>query len=305
MDIYLPIAEMSVNAFSLIILGIFNGLLSGLFGIGGGFLTTPLLIFFGISPAVAVASSANQIVASSLSGFLAHWRKGNVDVRMGMMMLFGGVFGSTLGVWLFQYLKGAGQIDLVVTLLYIIILTGIGILMLLEGRSSTGPSSTSPGFAARVKEALRFDQLPLKSSFPQSNLEISLLLPMGISFAISILVSFLGIGGGFLLIPAMIYLLGMPTTVVIGTSLFQMIFITANVTILQAVTTQTVDIVLAVLLIIGSVIGSHFGTRYGSKLPAASLRKGLAILVMLVAAKLLYGLFITPEQIYTIHASPL
>ena len=301
MDIYLPIAEMSVNIFGILALGVITGILSGMFGVGGGFLTTPFLMFIGIPAPVAVASSANQIVATSLSGFLAHWRRGNVDFRMGVLLLLGGVLGSSMGVWLFSLLKRSGHIDLVISLLYVTLLGSIGVTMGLESLRNIKPSPDQPivltTFVTRFPWLAR---LPLLTDFPRSKLRISALLPLFIGLLSGILVSLLGVGGGFFMIPAMIYVLGMPTSIVIGTSLFQIIFITANVTFLQAVTTQTVDIILAVLLLTGSVVGAQMGTRLGARIPAANLRGMLALIVLTIAVKLAFGLFSEPDEIYSI-----
>jgi len=304
MDIYLPIAEMSVNIFGILALGVVTGILSGMFGVGGGFLTTPFLMFIGIPPAVAVATSANQIVATSLSGFLAHWRRGNVDFRMGVLLLEGGIVGSSAGVWLFAVLKRLGHIDLVISLLYVTLLGSIGIVMGLESFRSLKHAQQHIVPTA-IMRFPRLSRLPMMTDFPRSKLRISALLPLGIGFLSGILVSLLGVGGGFFMIPAMIYVLGMPTSVVIGTSLFQIIFITANVTFLQAVSTQTVDIILAMLLLTGSVVGAQMGTRIGSRVAAANLRGMLALIVLTVALKLAFGLFERPDDIYTVSVNDL
>ncbi len=299
MQIYLPIAEISVDVFTILALGGVTGVLSGMFGVGGGFLITPFLIFIGVPPAVAVATSANQIVAASVSGFIAHWRKQNVDFRMGWLLLIGGLAGSFAGVWVFKWLKGLGQIDLVISLLYVTFLSGIGILMAVESSRSLIHKKKSVQKSSAGKHNI-LQRLPLKMRFPRSRLYISSLLPLGVGWVAGLMVSIMGIGGGFLMIPAMIYLLRMPTSVVIGTSLFQIIFITANVTFLHAVTTHTVDILLALFLLTGSVIGAQFGSRLGTKLPADKLRGMLALLVLAVALKLAYGLFATPQDIFTV-----
>lgn len=297
MNIYLPIAEMSVNIFVILGLGGITGILSGLFGVGGGFLMTPLLIFIGVPPAVSVSTVANQIIASSASGFLAHWRRNNVDFKMGWFLLAGGMFGSTLGVALFRWLKQIGYIDLIISVVYVVFLGGIGAMMaaesfrsILKMQKRISPDDKPP-LAAR---------LPFKVEFPKSKLTISAAMPVMIGFFVGVMVSLMGIGGGFFLIPAMIYLLGMPTSVVIGTSLFQIIFITANVTLLQAVTTQTVDILLAFLLLTGSVVGAQFGTSIGAKMPGEYLRGLLAALVLGVAIKLAFGLFTPPADVYSV-----
>ncbi len=304
MEIYLPIAEMSVNILGILALGVVTGIFSGMFGVGGGFLTTPFLMFIGIPPAVAVASSANQIVASSLTGFLAHHRKGNVDFHIGVLLLLGGLMGSSSGVWLFTVLKKIGQIDLTISLLYVTLLGSIGTVMAMESFRTLKHTEQQITPAVVTRFAF-FARLPFIIDFPRSKLRLSALLPLGIGFIAGALVSLLGVGGGFFMIPAMIYFLGMPTSMVIGTSLFQIIFITANVTFLQAVTIHTVDIILAVLLISGSVVGAQIGTQMGSRLPAAKLRALLAIIVLTVALKLAYDLFAKPQDIYSVTVSSL
>lgn len=297
MQVYLPIAEVSVNIFTLLSLGGAVGILSGLFGIGGGFLTTPFLILLGINPAIAVASSANQIIAASLSGFYAHWARKNVDFRMGTLLLVGGLVGSSIGVWIFQWLKTLGQIDLVISLLYVVFLSSIGSLMAVESVQSIRGSKKPKPETDKIPLSKR---LPWQMEFPRSKLTISAWLPILLGFAVGVLVSIMGVGGGFFMIPAMIYLLGMPTTVVIGTSLFQIMFITINVTFLHAITTHTVDLLLAILLLLGSTTGAQLGTRLGSKLPADKLRGLLAVMVLVVAIKLGLTLFTPPESIYSV-----
>ena len=299
MNIYLPIAEMSVNVFLLLGLGGITGILSGLFGVGGGFLMTPLLIFIGVPPAVSVSTVANQIIASSASGFLAHWRRGNVDFKIGLYLLAGGMGGSTLGVALFRWLKQIGYIDLFISVIYVMFLGIIGAMM--AGESIRTILKVAKKVSHNDKPPLA-TRLPFKVDFPKSKLHISMIMPILIGFFVDVMVSLMGIGGGFFLIPAMIYLLGMPTAVVIGTSLFQIIFITANVTFLQAITTQTVDIMLAFILLSGSVIGAQFGSRLGAKLPAEYLRALLAALVLGVAIKLAFGLFTPPSDIYSVSS---
>lgn len=294
MQVYLPIAEMSVNIFLILGMGGGVGFLSGLFGVGGGFLMTPLLIFIGIPPAVAVATEANQIVASSVSGVLAHWRRGNVDIKMGVLLLIGGVIGSTFGVWLFTFLKGLGQIDLVIKLSYVVFLGIIGGLMLVE--SINAIRSKKKKTAKRSHTHNWMHGLPFKMRFRKSRLYISAILPIAIGIFVGILSAIMGVGGGFVMVPAMIYLLGMPTAVVVGTSLFQIIFVTANVTILQSVSNQTVDIVLALLLLIGGVIGAQFGARFGTRMQGEHLRGLLALIVIAVCLKLTFDLVVTPAD---------
>jgi uncharacterized membrane protein YfcA len=300
MQIYLPIAEISVNIFILLGLGGGVGVLSGLFGVGGGFLMTPLLIFIGIPPAVAVATEANQIVASSVSGVLAHWKRGNVDVKMGVLLLIGGIIGSTFGVWLFKLLRQLGQVDLFVSLAYVIFLGAIGGLMFVESVRSIRQSRRPGGRRKKLHQHTWLHGLPFKMRFRKSKLYISAILPLMVGFFVGILSAMMGVGGGFVMVPAMIYLLGMPTAVVVGTSLFQIIFVTANATILQASINQTVDIVLALLLLIGGVIGAQVGAIFGSRLPGEKLRVLLAMMVLGVCAWLLIGLVMEPDDLYSI-----
>lgn len=302
MQIYLPIAEISVNVLLLLGLGGAVGFLSGLFGVGGGFLMTPLLVFIGIPPAVAVGSEANQVVAASVSGMLAHWRRGNVDVTMGLALFAGGFVGSTLGVWLFSFLAGAGQIDVVILVAYVVLLGSVGSLMLIESvvamRRSRRARGDPPGL--RLHQHHFLHALPLKLRFRRSKLYISALLPGAVGAVIGVLSALLGVGGGFLLIPAMIYLLGMPTAVVVGTSLFQIIFVTANVTLLQAFHNQTVDLVLSLLLTVGSVIGAQLGARMSTRLAAEQLRSLMAMVVLAVAIRLALVLFAAPDDPYVL-----
>jgi uncharacterized membrane protein YfcA len=297
-QIYLPIAEISVNIFLILGMGGVVGFLSGVFGVGGGFLMTPLLIFIGIPPAVAVATEANQIVASSVSGVLAHWKRGNVDFKMGFALLFGGIIGSSLGVGLFSFLRDLGQLDLVIKLSYVVFLGVIGVLMLIESLNSIRRTKkqTSP----KLHKHNWMHGLPFKMRFRRSRLYISALLPISIGLLVGLLAAIMGVGGGFIMVPAMIYLLGMPTVVVVGTSLFQIIFVTANVTVLQAVNTQTVDVVLALLLLTGGVVGAQIGVRAGVRLQGEQLRGLLALMVLGVCIKIGYDLVVTPVDLYTI-----
>ncbi len=298
MDIYLPIAELSVNVYLLLAIGGGIGALSGIFGVGGGFLMTPLLIFIGIPPAVAVATGANQIVAASISGVLAHWRRGNVDIKIGIVLLIGGLIGSTVGVWVFSALKAIGQVDLVVNICYVVFLGIIGTLMLIESINAMRAQKAQKRKKSHVHNWTH--GLPFKMKFRRSRLYISALLPLAVGFFVGILSAIMGVGGGFVMVPAMIYLLGMPTVVVIGTSLFQIIFVTANVTVLQAVGNQSVDIILALLLIVGGVIGAQLGARIGEKLNGEQLRGLLAMMVISVALKLLIDLATRPSDVYSI-----
>jgi uncharacterized membrane protein YfcA len=297
-NLYLPIAEMSVNVFLLLGMGVGVGMLSGIFGVGGGFLMTPLLIFIGIPPAVAVGTEANQIVASSVSGVLAHWRRGNVDFKMGSILLVGGIAGSTFGVFLFQYLRSLGQIDLVIMLSYVVFLGSIGSLMLVESLRSMQRSRRPGGSLRKLHQHNFLHGLPFKMRFRRSKLYISAILPLLIGFVVGVLSAIMGVGGGFVMVPAMIYLLGMPTAVVVGTSLYQIIFVTANATFLQAMLNQTVDIVLALLLLFGAVIGAQLGTQLGSKLNGEQLRGLLALMVLTVCGKILFDLVSTPDDLF-------
>ena len=300
MQIYLPIAEVSVNAFLLLGLGGLVGILSGMFGVGGGFLMTPLLFFIGIPPAVAVATEANQIVASSFSGVLAHLKRKTVDLRMGTVLLIGGLIGAALGVMVFNYLKSLGQVDLLVKLCYVIFLGVIGGLMFIESLKAIRQSKS--GKRAPRKKHNWIHYLPFKMRFRVSGLYISVIPPLIVGVLVGILAAIMGVGGGFIMVPAMIYLLGMPTKVVVGTSLFQIIFVTAFTTMLHATTNYTVDIVLAVLLLVGGVVGAQIGTRIGVKMKAEQLRILLAIMVLVVCGKLATELLFQPSELYSIGA---
>lgn len=301
MQIYLPIAEISLNLYLLLSLGLGVGFLSGMFGVGGGFLMTPILIFLGVPPAVAVSTQANQIVASSVSGALAHWRRRSLDVKMGLVLIAGGVFGSVSGVQLFSILQAMGQIDLVISLCYVGFLGVIGGLMFVE---SAGAIRRRYSKTPRPKKKRRkrgvIDALPFKTRFPVSGLYMSVIPPLAIGFLVGALAALMGVGGGFVMVPAMIYLLGMPTKVVVGTSLFQIIFVTAFTTMLHATTNYTVDVALAVLLLVGGVIGAQFGTTIGTRMKAEQLRILLAIMVLVVCGKLAFDLLVQPSELYSL-----
>jgi uncharacterized membrane protein YfcA len=301
MQIYLPIAEMSVNIFLLLGMGASVGFLSGMFGVGGGFLMTPLLIFTGLPPTVAVATEANQIVASSVSGAMAHWRRKAVDFKMGGVLLAGGAVGSICGVALFSRLKELGQIDLFISLCYVLFLGVVGSLMLYESlqsirhaRAGQLPPRRRPGTHTWVHG------LPFKMRFRRSKLYISAIPPLAIGFLVGVLAAIMGVGGGFIMVPAMIYVLRMPTNVVVGTSLFQIVFVTALVTILHATNTQTVDALLALLLLTGGVVGAQLGVRVGVRLKGEQLRAILALLVLAVCLKLGLDLVITPDDLFSL-----
>ncbi|MEM6478246.1 MAG: sulfite exporter TauE/SafE family protein [Pseudomonadota bacterium] len=299
MQIYLPIAEVSVNAFLLLGLGGGVGVLSGMFGVGGGFLMTPLLFFIGIPPAVAVATEANQIVASSFSGVLAHLRRRSVDLKMGTVLLIGGLVGAALGVVIFNYLKSLGQVDLLVKLCYVVFLGIVGALMFIESLNALRRARQPQARPQRRKHGL-IHALPFKMRFRVSGLYISVIPPLLVGLFVGILAAIMGVGGGFIMVPAMIYLLGMPTKVVVGTSLFQIIFVTGFTTLLHATTNCTVDVVLAVLLLLGGVIGAQVGTIIGARMKAEQLRILLAGMVLLVCGQLALDLLIMPDELYSL-----
>lgn len=301
MQIFLPIAEVSVNAFTLIGLGGIVGLMSGLFGVGGGFLITPLLFFIGIPPAIAVATGANQVVASSFSGVLAHLRRKTVDIPMGTVLLVGGIIGSALGVLVFNLLQRLGQVDLVVQLSYVVFLGFIGATMLRESLSALiAARSTAPKPRRRLHAHSWVHRLPWKMKFRASGLYISVIPPALVGVAVGLLAAIMGVGGGFVMVPAMIYLLGMPTKVVIGTSLFQIAAVSAFTTLMHAISSNTVDIMLAVLLIVGGVVGAQIGTQLGARLRAEQLRVLLALLVLAVCGRLALDLVIRPDDLYSL-----
>jgi uncharacterized membrane protein YfcA len=301
MDIYLPIAGLSVNALVIVGLGGLVGLLTGMVGVGGGFLTTPILIFYGIPPAVAVASATTQITGTSISGVLAHRRRRGVDVQMGAVIIAGGVVGSILGGFLFRLLQDSGQIDTVISLLYVVLLSSIGFMMAKE--SATALDILKPSKKAQARPARRHNpmiaMLPFRWRFYRSGLYISPLAPLLLGFVSGLLTVLLGVGGGFVMVPAMIYLLGMSAQVVVGTSLLQILFVTAVTTLVHATTTRSVDIVLAGLLLLGSVIGAQYGARLAQKMKPELLRMILAIVVLGVAFRMALQLGWRPEEIYT------
>ena len=300
-QIYLPIAEISVNVMLMLGLGTAVGFLSGMFGVGGGFLLTPFLMLSGIPPAVAVATGANQIVASSVSGTLAHWRRGNVDLKMGIVLIAGGVVGAFVGVLLLKLLREVGQAGLMISLTYVFFLGVIGALMLWESARAMLRVHAGKAVAARKSGQHNWiHSLPFKMRFPTSRLYISTIPPLVIGVAVGLLASFLGVGGGFIMVPAMIYLLRMPTNIVIGTAIFQIIFVTAIVTVLHATFNHTLDVVLAFPLVIGGVIGGQFGVRAGQKLRAEQLRALLALMVLGVALRVLIDLVVRPSDLYSI-----
>ena len=303
MSVYLPIAEMNVNILLIILLGIMVGGLTGLFGVGGGFLMTPLLIFLGIPPAIAVGTEAPHVLASSFSGFLAHWRRKNVDIKMGIFLLAGGIAGSIVGVNLFKILREFGQIDVIIQFLFLIFLGLIGFSMLFESAKTTIKKyRTTSLIRTKLHQHSWIHGLPFKMRFHRSKLYISTIPPVIIGFFVGILSAMMGVGGGFIMIPAMVYILGMSTNVVVGTSLFQIIFVTANSTFFQSYLNQTVDIVLASLMILGGVIGAQVGARLGSTFKAEYLRGVLAILVLAVCIKIFLDLTLTPDDLFSLSS---
>ena len=301
MDFYLPIAELSISVFILIILGLAVGFLSGMFGVGGGFLMTPLLILMGIPPAVAVASEANHILAASVSGFLAHMRRKNFDFLMGIILLTGGIAGSIIGVFLLKYLLSIGYEKIFISISYVLILIVVGFYMLKESISSL--KNISDGKIKKLHDHAWFHGLPFKLKFRKSHLYISVLPPIIIGLIAGILSSVMGVGGGFILIPAMIYILGMPTQIVVGTSLMQIIFVTLVSTIMHSYINQTVDVILSSLLLLGAVIGAQIGTRVMIRLKGEQIRFLFAIIIILVAAVLLLELLVTPDNSYILEFS--
>ena len=302
MGIYLPIAEMSVNVVMLLAMGAAVGFLSGLFGVGGGFLITPLLIFYNIPPAIAVATGANQVVASSVSGALAHLKKGTIDFKLGTVLLAGGVIGSTAGVWVFSLLRSVGQLDLFVSILYVALLGTVGALMLVESVRALQKSRGGAPAPRKSGQHNWIHRLPLKMRFRTSKLFVSVIPVVGLGIIIGFLASIMGVGGGFIMVPAMIYLLKVPTNVVVGTSLFQIIFTAAYTTIVHSATNQTVDIVLAFLLMIGGVAGAQYGAKAGQRLRGEQLRALLALLVLAVALRLAFDLFVPPTSVYSLSS---
>lgn len=301
MNVYLPIAGQSVNALVIIVLGFLVGVLSGMFGVGGGFLTTPLLIFYGIPPTVAVASAATQITGASVSGAMVHMRRGGVDVKMAIVMIVGGLAGSVVGAGLFRLLQASGQIDVVIGLLYVLILGWIGALMFIDSLKSLGYLPARPADRPRPRHNRWVASLPLRWRFHGSGLYISPIAPLTLGFIAGTLTVFLGIGGGFILVPAMIYLLGMPARVVIGTSLLMILAVSAGTTMVHALTTHAVDVVLAGLLLVGGVIGAQYGALLTLRLKPDLVRLALSVVILLVGLRMFIGLFWHPDEIFSIE----
>jgi uncharacterized membrane protein YfcA len=301
-DIYLPIANLAVNGFVIIALGALVGFLSGMFGVGGGFLTTPLLIFYGIPPTVAAASASSQVTGASVSGIFAHLKRGGVDFRMGGVLVFGGIFGTGAGAGLFALLTELGQIDTVINIIYVVMLGGIGTSMALESwRSVRALRSGKPLPARKRRHHPLVASLPWRWRFYRSGLYISPIAPMILGFLTGVLTMLLGVGGGFIMVPAMLYILGMGARVVVGTSLFQILFVTIASTMMHSVTTHAVDIVLALFLLVGSVTGAQIGARFAQKLPPEYLRLALSCIVLLVALRMVIGLGWRPAEIFTVQ----
>ncbi|MBB5073275.1 hypothetical protein HNQ69_000379 [Bartonella callosciuri] len=301
MSIYLPIAEMSLNMLILIGMGVVAGFFSGLFGIGGGFLITPLLIFYNIPPAIAVGTGANQMIASSVTGAITHFRRRTLDIKLGLLLAVGGGIGSSIGIQIFSVLKKLGQLDLMISLLYVILLGSVGSLMIIESWCDMMRQRKVQKVNVRLTGRHNWiHRLPFKMRFRTSMIYVSIIPVLGIGLIVGLLSSIMGIGGGFFMIPALIYLLRVPTSVVIGTSLFQITFVSSFTTILQSVSNQSVDIVLAFLLMLGGSIGAQYGTRAGRKLKAEQLRMALAFLVLIVCMRLAFKLFIRPDNLFSL-----
>ena len=306
MQIYLPIAEIPVNILLVLALGLFTGFLAGMFGIGGGFLATPFLIFIGVPSPVAVSTSTNQIISASISGLLAHFRKGNVDIKMGGFLVFGGFIGSSIGVLIFRILQKSGHIDVVIAIIYVLFLGMISIAMLRDsinfiiqekyGFNNENKNGKIISFLLKIIE-----KMPMRLYFPKSGVIVSAYVPIILSCGIGILVALMGIGGGFLMIPAMVYLLRMPSNMIVGTSLFQIVFIASNATFLQAITNNNVDIILASLMIISSAIGAQIGTRTGYKVNANSMRSILALMLLAICIKMIFVLFSNPGNLFNVE----
>jgi hypothetical protein len=301
MDVYLPIANLAVNGLVIVLLGAATGVLSGLFGVGGGFLTTPLLIFYGVPPTVAAASAASQVTGASVSGVLAHARRGGVDYQMGGVMVAGGAVGTGIGALLFRLFESIGQIDTIINILYVFLLGTVGALMARESLLTW--ISQRRGIvrrAARRRHHPLVASLPFRWRFYRSGLYISPLAPLLLGLVVGILTMMMGVGGGFILVPAMLYILGMSASVVVGTSLFQILFVTIVSTMMHALTTHAVDLVLAALLLLGSVSGAQIGSKFTQIAKPELLRMALAAIVLAVALVMAFGLGVRPGEIYTV-----
>lgn len=299
MDVYLPIANLSVNGLWIVLLGGVTGILSGLFGVGGGFLTTPLLIFYGVPPTVAAASASTQVTGASVSGVLAHSKRNGVDYRMGAVMVAGGAIGAGIGSLLFRFFRSIGQIDVVINALYVVLLGSIGTLMAREAWQALrgDPNAAAP---RRRRHHPLVASLPGRWRFYRSGLYISPLAPLLLGVIVGTLTMLMGVGGGFILVPAMLYILGMSANVVVGTSLYNILFVTVVTTMMHSLTTRAVDIVLVGLLLIGSVTGAQMGTQIAARFAPEKLRIVLAVIVLVIALRMFFGLFVQPDEIYTI-----
>ena len=301
MDVYLPIANLAVNGLVIVALGLVTGILSGLFGVGGGFLTTPLLIFYGVPPTVAAASSATQVTGASVSGLLAHTKRGGVDYKMGMVMVAGGAVGSGVGALLFRFFRSIGQIDVVISALYVILLGSIGALMARESWQAIRGAGSAAAQPRRRRHHPLVAALPGRWRFYGSGLYISPLAPLILGIVTGTLTMLMGVGGGFMLVPAMLYILGMSANVVVGTSLFNIVFVTILTTMMHALTTHAVDMVLVLFLLIGSVTGAQMGTQFAGKARPEVLRMILAVIVLIIAFRMLFGLGVRPDEIFTVN----
>jgi uncharacterized membrane protein YfcA len=301
--IYLPIAELSANILIILGMGAAVGFLSGMFGVGGGFLITPLLIFYNVPPAIAVATGANQVIASSISGAITHFRRGTIDLKLGTVLLLGGLCGATVGIWIFSALRALGQLDLVISLLYVVLLTSVGGLMMWESINAIRRARRNETVTVKRAQHNWVHRLPFKMRFKKSKIYLSVIPVAALGFGVGVLTSVMGVGGGFIMVPAMIYLLRIPTSVVVGTSLFQIIFVSTYSTIVQAVTNHTVDIVLAFILMLSGVVAAQYGVRVGQKLKAEQLRALLALLILAVGLRLAIDLFVPPTDLYSIARS--
>lgn len=301
MYVYLPIANLAVNGLVIVLLGALTGILSGIFGVGGGFLTTPLLIFYGVPPTVAAASSASQVTGASVSGVFAHRRRGGIDYQMGAVMAAGGLVGIALGTLLFRLLQSLGQIDTAINILYLVLLGTVGIVMARESlQAMKALRQGAPPPARKRRHHPLIASLPLRWRFYRSGLYISPLAPLLLGMTTGIITMLLGVGGGFILVPAMLYILGMSANVVVGTSLFEILFVTAATTMMHALTTKEVDVVLAGLLLVGSVSGAQIGAKFAQKAKPEYLRLALAVIVLAIALRMAYGLGVRPDEVYTV-----
>ncbi len=303
MQLYLPIAEMPVDPLVVIFMGAAVGFLSGMFGVGGGFLMTPLLIFYGIPPAVAVGTEASQIVASSVSGVLAHLKRKTVDFHMGGFLVLGGGVGAAVGIAIFRHLRAAGQVEILISLSYVAFLSVVGGLMLVESARALLRSPEDKPKRRKRRSVAWMAAMPFAMRFRRSQLYISPIPPIFLGFCVGVLAAIMGVGGGFIMVPAMLYILNMPTNVVVGTSLFQIIFVTAIATVLHAAANQTVDVILALLLLTGGVVGAQIGARVGVRLRGEQLRALLALIVLAVCARLMMDLTLPPESLFVIEAA--